>query len=292
MPCAHRFENLESGFRRIRNIIEEVAAHYSGSGGLADAIAKSLRGAGKDLNGLKTTERGTVDEFHIRGRKATLELAEQMNVSEDIRVLDIGSGLGGPARTLAETYGCHVTGIDLTQAFCDAAEVMSDWVNLGDQVAFQQGDATDLPFEDDQFDAAMTIHVAMNIPAKDKMYEQARRVVKPGGIFAVYDVLQGEGGDVLFPVPWARDPSISHLATPDEMKSLLAGAGLTILDVHDSTDESQSWFEAMTARMAESGPPPVTFQTFLGGDFPEMARNQVRNLTERRIRTVSYICEA
>jgi ubiquinone/menaquinone biosynthesis C-methylase UbiE len=273
-------------------MIDQVAAHYSGSGGLADAIAESLRSGGKDLNELKTADLATVDEFHIRGRNATLELAEQMMLSGDTRVLDIGSGLGGPARTLAEAYGCHVTGLDLTQAFCDAAEVLSDWVNLGKRVAFQQGDATELPFADNQFDAAMTIHVAMNIPAKDKMYEQARRVVKPGGIFAVYDVLQGEGGDVLFPVPWAREPSISHLATPDEMESLLADAGFKVLDVHDSTDESQSWFEARTARMAESGSPPVTSQVLFGSDFREMARNQVRNLTERRIRTVSYICEA
>ncbi len=273
-------------------MIDQVAAHYGGNGGLADKIAESLRSAGKDLNELNTTDLATVDEFHIRGRKSTLELAEQMNLSEDTRVLDIGSGLGGPARTLAEAYGCHVTGLDLTQAFCDAAKVMSDWVNLGDRVAFQQGDATKLSYEDNQFNAVMTIHVAMNIPAKDKIYEQASRVVKPGGIFAVYDVLQGEGGDVLFPVPWAREPSISHLATPDEMKSLLAEAGFKILDVHDSTEESQSWFEAKAARMAESDPPPVTFQVFLGSDYPEMVRNQVRNLTERRIRTVSYICEA
>jgi ubiquinone/menaquinone biosynthesis C-methylase UbiE len=273
-------------------MIDQVAAHYSGSGGLADAIAESLQNAGKELNELKTTDLATVDEFHIRGRKATLELAEQMMLSEDSRVIDIGSGLGGPARTLAEEYGCHVTGLDLTQAFCDAAEVMSDWVNLGERVAFQQGDATNLPFADNQFDAAMTIHVAMNIPAKDKMYEQARRVVKRGGIFAVYDIVQGEEGDVLFPVPWAREPSISHLATPDEMESLLADAGFEVLDIHDSTDQSQSWFEEVMARMAQSGPPPVTFQAILGSDFPEMARNQVRNVTERRIRTVSYICKA
>ena len=273
-------------------MIEEVAAHYSGGGGLAEKIAESLRSAGKDLNELKATDLSTVDEFHIRGRKATLELAEQMKLSEDSCVLDIGSGLGGPARTLAEEYGCHVTGLDLTQAFCDVAGVMSDWVNLGERMEFRQGDATNLPFADNQFDAAMTIHVAMNIPAKDKVYEQARRVVKPGGIFAVYDVLQGEGSDVLFPVPWARDPSISHLATPDEMKVLLSDAGFKILDVHDSTDESQSWFEARAKRMAQSGAPPVTSQVLFGGDFPEMTRNQVRNLTERRIRTVSYICEA
>jgi ubiquinone/menaquinone biosynthesis C-methylase UbiE len=273
-------------------MIDKVAAHYSGGGGLADIIAESLENAGKELEKLTPADLATVDEFHIRGRKATLELAERMRLSENALVLDIGSGLGGPARTLAQEFGCHVTGLDLTQAFCEAAEVMSDWVKLGERATFQVGDATKLPFADDQFDAAMTIHVAMNIPAKDKMYEQARRVIKPGGIFAVYDVLQGEGGDVLFPVPWARDPSISHLATPSEMKSLLTAAGFKILDVQDSTDESQRWFEAMLERMERSGPPAITFQTFLGGDYPEMVRNQVRNLTERRIRTVSYICEA
>jgi ubiquinone/menaquinone biosynthesis C-methylase UbiE len=273
-------------------MIDQVAAHYSGSGGLAEAIAESLRSAGRDLNELTTADLATVDEFHIRGRKATLELAEKMMLSEETRVLDIGSGLGGPARTLAEAYGCHVTGVDLTQAFCDAANVMSDWVDLGERVVFEQGDATDLPFADNQFDAAMSIHVAMNIPAKDKVYEQARRAVKPGGIFAVYDVLQGEGGDVVFPVPWARKPAISHLATPDEMKSLLADAGFKVLDIHDSTDESRIWFESRAEVLAQSGSPPVSFQVFLGDDYPEMVRNQVRNLTERRIRTISYICES
>ncbi len=124
------------------------------------------------------------------------------------------------------------------------------------------------------------------------MYAEARRVLKPGARFAVYDVLQGEGGEVLFPVPWAREPSISHLATPDEMRALLADAGFEIKEVHDSTEESQRWFEARALHMARSGPPPVSFDAVLGDDYPEMVRNQVRNLTERRIRTVTYICEA
>jgi ubiquinone/menaquinone biosynthesis C-methylase UbiE len=132
----------------------------------------------------------------------------------------------------------------------------------------------------------------MNIAAKDKIYMEAHRVVKPGGIFAVYDILQGEGGEVLYPVPWARDPSISHLATLDEMKSLLVGAGFTLRDVQDSTEESQSFFEKMTTQMARTGTSPVVWQLFLGDDFPTMARNQVRNVTERRIRTVTYICAA
>jgi ubiquinone/menaquinone biosynthesis C-methylase UbiE len=271
---------------------DRVASHYSENFELADVIAQNLQSARRDLNKLTTADLATVDEFHIRGRKATLELAAQMNLNADSHVLDIGSGLGGTARTLAETYGCQVTGIDLTQAFCNAATAMSDWVGLGKRVSFKQGDATNLPFDNQKFDAAMTIHVAMNIAAKDKMYMEAHRVVKPGGILAVYDILQGEGGEVLYPVPWARDPSISHLATLDEMKSLLVGAGFTLQDVQDSTEESQSFFERMTAQMAKTGSPPVAWRLFLGDDFPAMARNQVRNVTERRIRTVSFICVA
>ena len=192
-----------------------VAVHYCEGGDLAQAIAARLQSAGKDLDALTTADLATVDEFHIRGRKATLELAERMSLRPESEVLDIGSGLGGAARALAETYGCHVTGVDLTPAFCQAAEALSGWLGLSERVAFEQADATALPFADDRFDAAMTIHAAMNIAAKPALYEEARRVVKPAGIFAVYDVLQGEGGEVLFPVPWAREPSISHLATPE-----------------------------------------------------------------------------
>ena len=259
---------------------------------LIDAIEVSLRKAGKDIGKLTTADLATIDEFHIRGRQATLELGRSLNLHADSHVLDIGSGLGGPARTLAETYDCRVTGIDLTPAFCKAADALSDWVGLSDHVSFRQGDATQLPFADGEFDAAMTIHVAMNIARKDKVYAEARRVLKAGARFAIYDILQGEGGDVLFPVPWAREPSISHLATPDEMLSLLRDAGFKIVDVQDSTQEALRWFEAMAARLAAAAAPAVTFQTFLGNDFPQMARNQVANLRDRRIRTVTYVCEA
>ena len=96
----------------------------------------------------------------------------------------------------------------------------------------------------------------------------------------------------MYPVPWAREPSISHVVTPDEMKILLTGAGFKILDTRDSTEESQHFFERMTAQMAKTGSPPVAWRLFLGHDFPVMAQNQVRNVTERRIRTVSFICAA
>lgn len=272
---------------------DHVQAHYdSERADLAAQIRAKLAAAGKDLNRLTTTDLAPVDEFHVRGRQATLELAERMRLTAESHVLDIGSGLGGPARTIGETYGCKVTGLDLTKSFCEAASAMSEWLGLADRVRFFHGDATALPFEDGTFDAAMTIHTAMNIPAKDALYANARRVLKPGGIFAVYDVLRGEGGPVLFPVPWARDSSISYLSTPEEMRKLLADAGFEILDEHDSTEEGLHWFEEVKARVAKSGPAAITFQAFLGADFPQMARNQAQNLAERRVRTVSYTCRA
>src|SRR5262245_1681 len=222
-----------------QGMVDTVASHYGSSGDVASTIAESLRRAGKDIESLTTADLAAVDEFHIRGRAATPELGQALNVRAASHVLDGGSGLGGPARTVAETYGCRVTGIDLTQAFCEAAATLSGWVGLGEHVTFQQGEATSLPFADAHFDSAMTIHVAMNIASKDKMYAEARRVLKPGGRFGIYDILQGEGGEVLFPVPWAREPSISHLATSDGMQLLLTGAGFKIVDVHDSTAESQ-----------------------------------------------------
>ena len=270
----------------------DIEAHYGGPGQLAARIKHSLIAAGKNPDRLTAADLASVDEFHIRGRRATLELAQRMELSRGCHVLDIGSGLGGAARTVAETFDCRVTGIDLTRSFCDAAATISDWLGLSDKVRFVHGDATDLPFDPASFDAAMTIHAAMNIPAKDLMYAGAKRALKPGGIFAVYDVLQGEGGPVLFPVPWARDASISHLATPRNMRRMLTGAGFEILDEMDSSDASLGWFRAMTDRIAKAGPPPVTFQSFLGGDFPQMARNQVRNLAERRIRTVTFVCQS
>jgi hypothetical protein len=139
-------------------------------------------------------------------------------------------------------------------------------------------------------DAAMTVHVAMNIPDKAALYAEAFRLLRPGGRFVVYDVLQGEGGDVVYPVPWAADPSTSFLATPDDMRQMLAAAGLELIAEVDSSEESLVWFQQVRDRIERDGPPPVTFATFLGDAFGQMAANQVTNLAERRIRTVMFTC--
>lgn len=269
---------------------DAVEQHYSGSRSLVSAIEDALRAAGKNLHELSTADLAAVDEFHIRGREATQEIADEVGLPAGSAVLDIGCGLGGAARALAELRGWKVTGVDLTPAFCEAATQMSRWTGLDSLTSFQVGDATALPLDDAAFDAAVTIHAAMNIPDKSAMYREAHRVLRPGGTFVVYDVLQGEGGDVVYPVPWAREPSISHLATTEQMRHLLVEAGFELIAEHDSSDRSLEWFKAMAARLASGNGPSVTFGVFLGDDFPAMARNQVTNLADRRIRTVTFTC--
>ena len=271
--------------------MDEVAQFYTGPGELVAAIRAALEGAGHDLADVKPVDLAPVDEFHIRGRKASKEIADALRVGPGSEVVDLGSGLGGPARTLVELTGCEVTGVDLTPEFCDVATTLSEWTGMAGATRFVVGDATATGLPDASYDAAMTVHVAMNIPDKAALYAEALRLLRPGGRFVVYDVLQGEGGDVHYPVPWAADPSTSFLATPEETRALLEGAGFAIVADVDSSDDSLVWFREMRARIERDGPPPVTFAAFLGEGFGQMAANQVANLAERHIRTVMLTCE-
>lgn len=161
-------------------VSESVQAHYTRSG-LGDLILAALERAGKNLNRLTPEDLAPIDEFHIRGRTATLELARAAKVDATKRVLDVGSGVGGTSRCLAREFGCRVTGIDLTEEYCSAAAMLSDRTGLGELVDYRHGDATSLPFPDASFDIVWTEHAAMNIPDKPRLYQEMYRVLKPGG---------------------------------------------------------------------------------------------------------------
>ncbi len=156
-------------------------------------------------------------------------------------------------------------------------------VGLNGLVDYQQGDATNLPFEDNQFDVVWTEHVAMNIPDKRRFYSEMYRVLKPGGTLAIYDVLAGASGPVLFPVPWARTPDTSFLVSPEALRELLRGAGFTVSDWKDTTAEAREWFVKLAERIRREGFPTLGFHLLMGPDFREMAQNQDRNLEEGRI---------
>lgn len=261
---------------------DTIQAHYTRSD-LGSAILAALEKSGKDLDRLTPEDLAPVDEFHIRGRAATLELARAAGLDSSRRVLDVGSGIGGTSRCLAREFGCRVTGIDLTEEYCRTAAMLSARIGLEHLVDYRQGDATNLPFADASFDVVWTEHAAMNIPDKLRLYREMHRVLEPGGTLAIHDVLAGPSGAVLFPVPWARTPESSFLVTPDELRKLLDEAGFTVTDWSDTTEQARDWFVAVAERIRKEGLPPLGFHLLLGPDFQVMAQNQRRNLEEGRI---------
>jgi SAM-dependent methyltransferase len=276
---------------RDKDADENVQGHYSRQG-LGEAILAALSAAGKDIHHLKLEDLAPVDEFHIRGREATLELAAQLKLNSNTRVLDVGCGIGGASRYLTSQYGCHVTGLDLTDEYCRVAQSLSDRLGLASRVDYRQGSALDLPFEDSSFDVVWTQHAAMNIADKPKLYSEIARVLRPEGYFAMYDVLAGPVSPLVYPVPWARDASISFLATPDKLHELLESSGLHILSWRDTSDVGRVWFKESATKLLQSGESPTLgLQVLLGPDFRVMSQNLARNLNENRIVLVECVAQ-
>ena len=261
---------------------EDVEKHY-GRGRILDAILASLREAGKDPARLKPEDLAPVDEFHIRGREATVELAGRASLQPGSRVLDVGCGLGGSARYLAAEYRCQVTGIDLTEEYVDVATTLAGMVGLGDRIEFEQANALDMPFDDAAFDVVWTQHVQMNIADKTALYGEIARVTRPRGLFLFHDIFAGDGGPLHYPVPWAEDSSISFLAAPAQVKRTLEDLGFVLRDWVDTTGPSSRWIDAAVERIKASGPPPVGTHLLMGATAKTKLENVMRNLREGRI---------
>lgn len=267
----------------------KIQGHYTRQN-LEKAILVALTAAGKDIQYLKLEDLAQIDEFHIRGQEATLELASQLELNSRHKVLDVGSGVGGASRLLASEYGCHVTGLDLTVEYCEVAQSLANRLGLSALVDYRPGSALEMPFEDDSFDIVWTQHAAMNIADKPKLYSEIARVLRPDGLFAMYDVLAGPVNPLYYPVPWARDSSISSMVTPEQLRELLAGANLQIISWRDTSEIGRTWFKDLAAKMQhQNGSSPLGFHVLLGPDFRQMAQNQVRNLNENRIVLIECI---
>jgi len=263
-----------------------VETHYTRRG-LGDVILGALQQAGKDLGHLTPDDLAPVDEFHGGQRQATIRLADLLGFRGGERVLDIGSGIGGPSRFLASRYGCQVIGIDLTAEFCRVAEMLTGLTGLTGRVSYRQGNALDLPFADMSFDVVWSQNASMNIADRDRLYFEMCRVLKRGGRLALQEVVAGTGGEPHYPVPWAREASISFLLTAAATRAKLEAAGFHVVTWHDTTrTSSQSW-----TRAAEGPPPPLGIHLLIGPDWAEIARNSARNYEEDRVRLFNAVLE-
>ena len=227
--------------QQSRDKEQEVARHY-GVTDMAVRIFDALAAAGIDRDTLQPADLAPYEELHIGGREATAHLLGKLDMQPQHQVLDVGCGIGGAARYLADHFGCRVTGLDLTPEFIRAAETLTAAVGLQQLVNFDVGSALDMPYADARFDAVISLHAAMNIAERSVLYREMARVLKPGRPLAIYDVMQQGQGELLYPLPWAESSHTSHLVTPDEMHGLLRDAGLRVVEQEDHTPLAMRFF--------------------------------------------------
>jgi SAM-dependent methyltransferase len=266
-----------------------VVEHW-GRGDVFAMITAALQRAGKSLTSLSVEDVAPIDHVHARGLPATIELADQLPVKAGHHLLDIGCGLGGPARYFAQRFQCTVSGIDITPAFVEAARKLTALLRMDDRVTLQQGDATRLPFADGAFDGAITQHVTMNVADRVTFFAEASRVLKPGAYFALSEHGLGSRGDPYYPVPWSEDGSGSYLIPPEETLRLLGVAGFTDILMQEVGSPYLEGYKRAIDLAARGALPPLGIHLLQGETAPQKARNAARNIEEGRTRPVSITC--
>lgn len=259
-----------------------VSAHY-GAWSLADTIEKTLRAEGVDPEQVTIEQLAPLDNFHAFGTVGTLELGRRAQIASDDSVLDVGGGVGGPARMLASQYGCHVTVLDLTPEFCEAGETLTRWTKLSDRVSFVCASALEMPFEDASFDVVWTQHAVMNIADKPRLYQEIHRVLRPGGRFALFDTLAGPIQPLVFPVPWANTPDYSFLLSPDETRALITSAGFVERDWLEGRELAAILENAASATTGPDGRPRGAPAFLMGPEGQLKIENATLNTKEGRI---------
>src|SRR5229473_1807360 len=259
---------------------QRVAQHY-GSAGIAERILAALRAVQGAEAPVTPDALAPGDHFHGGGLAATQELVLILQPQAGERLLDIGSGIGGPARWIAAKFGVHVTGVDLTPEFCAAAEELNRATGLADRVRIINGSALSLPVPDNEFDRAYSQNVIMNIADKPRFYREVFRVLRPGGVFAIANACAGPAGEPYYPQMWAATAATGFLATQEETRRDMAAAGFAIVSFQDTT---AGRLPAQAGQGQRGAGSPLGIHVLMGADVVrEAMRNSARSLAEGRI---------
>lgn len=266
-----------------------VSEHYA-HGGLLDAIKVGMERLGKTPDTVSVADLGPVEEFHIGGRAATESFLDQMGIVANDQVLDVGCGLGGASRFVADRYGARVTGVDLTAEYVEVGNTLTSWVGLDHLVELHQGNATATGYVDGSFDKAYMMHVGMNIADKSGVAAELARVLRNNGLLGIYDVMKMEEEDLLFPVPWATTAEESAVSTVSEYKEAFGAVGLEVIAERNRQQFALDFFDQLKASTAATGgPPPLGLHILMGETAPLKVGNIIENISANRVAPVELI---
>ena len=258
---------------------EQVAGHY-GRGKLEEAILAAARATGKDTEHLTAGDLAAVDEFHVGGLEATQMLASGMGLRPGLELLDVGCGIGGPARYFASEHGCRVTGIDLTPEFVKTAEGLTKLTGLEGKASFRLASGLAMPFAAESFDGAYMIHVGMNLADKEGVFREVGRVLKHGARFTIFDLMRAGEGALRFPLPWAVSEEASFVAEPSRYRSALEAAGFEVEKEQSHQKSSIEFTQRMAAKTRDSGPPALGLHILMGEKTPMVLKNVLDGMVE------------
>lgn len=266
-----------------------VANHYT-RGDLLSAIRAGVERLGKTPETVTIEDLAPVDEFHIGGRMATRSFLDQIAIRTEDHVLDVGCGIGGASRFAAQTYGCQVIGMDLTDEYVETGNTLCSWLGLEHRVKLSQGNVLAMNLPDATIDKAFMLHVGMNIPDKASLAMEVWRVLRPGGVFGIYDIMEVGVDQLAFPVPWATVAEASSLASPAAYKRALMAAGFEIVSERNCREFALEFFERLKANSAVAeGPPPLGLHILMGKDAPTKIQNMIENVSQNRVAPIELI---
>jgi MPBQ/MSBQ methyltransferase len=250
-----------------------VRQHYGGVD-LQTGILAGLTAVGIDVDRLTVDDLSAVDQLHAGFSEATRYLLDQLHLRPGTRLLDVGCGIGGPARMAAAGYGCAVTGVDLSPDFVATAISLTALVSLSERVEFRVAGGDDLGVDSGAFDAAMMVHVGMNIPDKAAVFTDVRRALRGGGTFGVFEQMRVGDGDLPYPLPWAEDGRTSFVSTPDDYARDLEAAGFTVVRTEDRT-KATAGPPGQSGPPGTPGPPRLSPMAVFGPRFAERIGNNI-----------------